>query len=78
MSKVVINECPDYNIKNVTQKINNGVELLGGWDSFIKPGMKVLLKVNLIGPKPPESAAVTHCEFVRALIRILKQKGCSV
>jgi uncharacterized protein (DUF362 family)/ferredoxin-like protein FixX len=40
--------------------------------------MKVLLKVNLIGPKSPESAAVTHCEFVRALVRILKQKDCTV
>lgn len=78
MVKVVINECIDYNIENVTNKINSGIELLGGWDSFIKPGMKVLLKVNLIGPKPPESAAVTHCEFVRALTRILKQKGCIV
>ncbi len=78
MSKVVVNECINYNIVNITEKINSGIELLGGWDSFVKPGMKVLLKVNLIGPKPPESAAITHCEFVRALTRILKQKGCTV
>lgn len=78
MSKVVINECENYNIENVIKKINSGIELLGGWDAFVKPGMKVLLKVNLIGPKTPESAAVTHCEFVRALTRILKQKGCTV
>lgn len=78
MSKVVINECENYNIENVIKKINSGIELLGGWDVFVKPGMKVLLKVNLIGPKTPESAAVTHCEFVRALTRILKQKGCTV
>lgn len=78
MSKVVIKECENYNIFNLTEKINNGIELLGGWDAFIKPGMKVLLKVNLIGPKPPESGAVTHCEFVRALTGILKRKGCMV
>lgn len=78
MSKVVINQCEDYSIEHVIEKINSGMEALGGWDAFVKPGMKVLLKVNLIGPKPPESAAVTHCEFVRALTRILKQKGCTV
>lgn len=78
MSKVVFNDCQNYNIKNVIEKIDSGIELLGGWDAFVKPGMKVLLKVNLIGPKPPESAAITHCECVRALTKILKQKGCIV
>lgn len=78
MTKVVIEECENYNLETVTEKINSGIEILGGWNSFIKPGMKVLLKINLIGPKPSESAAITHSEFVRALIRILKQKGCTV
>lgn len=78
MKKVVVNECRDYSLDSVIKAINDGMALLGGWDSFVKPGMKVLLKVNLIGPKPPESAAVTHCEFVRALVRILNQKGCTV
>lgn len=78
MSKVVIKDCENYDSEKVIEKINSGIELLGGWDTFVKPGMKVLLKVNLIAPKLPESAAVTHCEFVRALTRILKQKGCTV
>lgn len=38
----------------------------------------MLLKVNLIGPKTSETAAVTHAEFVRAMIRILKGKNCNV
>lgn len=78
MSRVVVKECANYDLEKVIEKINSGIELLGGWDTFVKPGMKVLLKVNLIGPKPSESAAVTHCEFVRALTRILKQKDCTV
>ncbi len=78
MSKVVIKECENYNTHNLMEKLNSGMNLLGGWDSFVKPGMKVLLKVNLIGPKPSESAGVTHCEFVRALTKILNQKGCTV
>lgn len=78
MTKVVIQECKEYELGILMQKINDGIERLGGWDLFVHPGDKVLLKVNLIGPKPPESAAVTHSEFVRAMIRILKLRGCEV
>jgi uncharacterized protein (DUF362 family)/NAD-dependent dihydropyrimidine dehydrogenase PreA subunit len=78
MSKVVIQECKNYELAAVIDKINAGVEILGGWDKYVKPQDKVLLKVNLIGPKTSESAAVTHAEFVRALIRILKGRNCTV
>ncbi|MCB2288591.1 hypothetical protein LGK97_02285 [Clostridium sp. CS001] len=47
MSKVVVKECENYDLEKVIEKINSGIELLGGWDTFVKPGMKVLLKVNL-------------------------------
>jgi len=78
MSKVIIQECDSYNTSAVIEKLNSGMELLGGWESFVKPGMKVLLKVNLIGPKSSETAAVTHSEFVRAITMILKKMNCSV
>lgn len=78
MTKVIIQECKDYSIEDVMTKINHGIDTLGGWDKFIKAGDKVLLKVNLIGPKPSQSAAVTHSEFVRAVTRILKAKDCTV
>lgn len=78
MSKVILQECKSYNQDEIISKINNGIERLGGWGKFVKSGNKVLLKVNLIGPKSSDSAAVTHCEFVRAMIRILKKQGCTV
>ena len=78
MSKVIIQECKDYSVDDVMVKINNGIEKLGGWDNFVKPGNTVLLKVNLIGPKTSDSASVTHSEFVRALTRILIARGCIV
>lgn len=78
MSKVILQECNNYKPERVIEKINAGVEILGGWDQFVKPGDIVLLKVNLIGPKSSDSAAVTHAEFVRALVRILKGRGCNV
>ncbi len=36
------------------------------------------IKGKLIGPKPSDSAAVTHVEFARAMVRILKGRGCTV
>lgn len=78
MSKVIIQECKDYGLDNLISKINSGMEKIGGWRLFVRPGDIVLLKVNLIGPKASETAAVTHSEFVRAMIRILKQQGCKV
>jgi uncharacterized protein (DUF362 family)/Pyruvate/2-oxoacid:ferredoxin oxidoreductase delta subunit len=78
MSKVIIKECKSYDVQAVIASLNQGMAHLGGWESYMKPGMKVLLKVNLIGPKTSESGAITHSEFVRAVTRILKEKGCQV
>ena len=77
MTKVVLQDCHEYDIDLLIDKINAGVALLGGWESIVSPGMTVLLKVNLIGPKPADSA-VTDPMFVRALTRILKNLGCTV
>jgi len=78
MSKVIVQECKNYELENVIEKINSAVEILGGWDKYVKPQDKVLLKVNLIGPLTSDTAAVTHSEFVRAMVRILKDRNCEV
>jgi uncharacterized protein (DUF362 family)/NAD-dependent dihydropyrimidine dehydrogenase PreA subunit len=78
MSKVIIQECKHYDLEIMIAKINAAIDLLGGWDQFVKPQDRVLLKVNLIGPKTSETAAVTHSEFVRAVVRILKGLNCEV
>lgn len=78
MTEVIIQECREYGLDTLMQKLNEGIEKLGGWEAFVHPGDRVLPKVNLIGPKSADSAAVTHPEFVRALTRILKQRACEV
>lgn len=78
MVQVVIKDCDTYQMDCLLKRIEDGIELLGGWEKFVSPGMKVLLKVNLIGPKKPDTAAITHPEFVRALARILIKRGCTV
>jgi len=78
LSQVIIKNCTNYDPDVIKRRLVSGMELLGGWERFVSPGMRVLLKVNLIGPKHSDSAAVTHSEFVRALTQILKERGCIV
>jgi uncharacterized protein (DUF362 family)/ferredoxin len=78
LARVVIKDCHSYDVGLLKERINTGMELLGGWDRFVSAGMTVLLKVNLIGPKAPDTAAITHPEFVRAVTQILKERGCIV
>lgn len=78
LTQVIIKECNTYRLDLIKQQLKAGMELLGGWEKFVTPGMKVLLKVNLIGPKTSDTAAVTHSEFVRAMTQVLKELGCIV
>ncbi len=77
-TRVAVMQCESYDTEKLMARITEGTALLGGLKRFVKPGSTVLLKVNLILSLPPESAAVTHPEFVRAVIRLLKPMGCTV
>ena len=48
-------------------------EGLGGLERYIKPGMKVAIKPNLVAKRRPETAATTHPEIVYA---VCKFQGC--
>jgi len=78
MSKVLISDCKSYEIATLKSGIQESINELGGWKHFIKADQKVLLKINLIGPKKPEKAATTHPEFVRAVGQLIKEFGADV
>ncbi|NLZ60473.1 MAG: DUF362 domain-containing protein [Lentisphaerae bacterium] len=48
---------------------------LGGMSAFVRPGQRVLLKVNLLAPARPEQAVTTHPELLRGVIRLVKEAG---
>lgn len=54
------------------------LEQLGGWDRFLRPGLRVLVKPNLLTDRPPEDAATTHPVVLTAVLRRLKAAGCRV
>ncbi|MEA3492884.1 MAG: DUF362 domain-containing protein [Candidatus Margulisiibacteriota bacterium] len=76
-SQVAIVECPDYNQDKVDAAVKDGLQLIGGLDKFIKPGQKVLLKVNALMDSFPEAAATTHPALVSALTKEIGKIGAS-
>lgn len=78
MVKVYVEDCKAYDLLLMKERIQLAITDLGGWERYVKKGQKVLLKVNLIGPKKPEQAATTHPEFVRAVGQLLNDYGAKV
>jgi len=76
MSKVAAVRCDTYETGEVADAVRQAVEALGV--EIASGGEKVLLKPNLIEALPPEAAATTHPEVVRALVRLFKEKGAQV
>ncbi len=67
--------CPDYDRERTHAAVKRAVDLLGGMETFIRPGETVLIKPNLLKARPPEAAVTTHPEVVRAVIRLVKNAG---
>jgi uncharacterized protein (DUF362 family)/Pyruvate/2-oxoacid:ferredoxin oxidoreductase delta subunit len=74
-SDVSIVKCADYDRDRIHAAVRDAVSLLGGMQSFITPGERVLLKPNLLKARPPEAAVTTHPEVVRAVIRLVHEAG---
>lgn len=51
------------------------VQALGGMAAFVKPGERVLLKVNAAFASPPLLGATTHPDVVSAAVRLCREAG---
>lgn len=67
-----------YAPSELDRSLAEGLALLGGIENFVRPGMTVLLKPNLLSAKAPERAITTHPEFVAAVGRAVKACGARV
>lgn len=75
---VAVLKCENYEEKKLQDIVSQAIELIGGINDIIKPGSKVLLKVNLLMAIAPELGSTTHPAMVRAVAKYLQQKGCEV
>lgn len=69
--------CGDYDIQKVKKALLDSLAPIGGLD-WIKPGMKIAVKANLMMRCRPEKCATVHPGFAAALCEILTEKNAKV
>lgn len=67
----------DYGVEDARLALEELLLAIGGID-FIKSGMTVAIKVNLVSAMKPEQAATTHPTLVCALVDMLTARGAKV
>lgn len=73
--QVSIRRCPDYGRQEVEAAFQQCMADLGGMERFVRPGQKVLVKVNLLKKNVPDEHTTTHPAVVRAVVRSLQAAG---
>ncbi|MBE0598833.1 MAG: DUF362 domain-containing protein, partial [Desulfuromonadales bacterium] len=73
--RVSLQAVPDYSRSTVEAGLERLLAPLGGIGAFVRPGMRVLVKPNMLAGKPPERAVTTHPEVVRGVIRLAQAAG---
>ena len=68
-------KCSSYRSDFIKEKVKEAITLAGGLPDKFRPGISVLLKLNLLTARSPELSVTTHPELVRAVIRYLKDKN---
>lgn len=74
---VVITPCGDYEHETVRAALERALAPLGGLD-WVRPGMRIAVKVNLLTAAKPEQAATTHPAALCALTELLTERGAEV
>ncbi|MBE7005176.1 MAG: DUF362 domain-containing protein [Ruminococcaceae bacterium] len=69
--------CGDYDEERVYAALRLALEQIDGLD-FVRPGMLVALKVNLVTAMKPDTAATVHPAVVCAMTRLLRERGAEV
>ena len=62
---------------DLSKMLAAGIAKLGGWDAFIKPGMKVALKPNVAWNSQPEQGGNTHPDLIKACVLAAEAKGAA-
>ncbi|MFN3653579.1 MAG: DUF362 domain-containing protein [Armatimonadota bacterium] len=75
MSRVALARCGGYAPEGVGAALDQALSLLGGLESFVRAGDRVLVKPNLLTAQPPENAATTHPAVIDALLARLVDLG---
>ncbi len=75
MFKVAAVKCKTYETSEVAKALTALLEPIGGLGAYVQPGQKVLIKPNLLAPRPPETAVTTHPALIIAIAEGIKKLG---
>lgn len=75
--RVSLAECRGYGREEVERALKAALEPLGGLE-WVRPGMRIAVKANLVSAMKPDAAATTHPAVLCALTEQLKARGAEV
>lgn len=76
-AKVSIQRCFHYEAAELKTAIQACLQPLGGLETFVSPGDRVLLKPNFVSAKPVAQACNTHPEFIFAVCDLVRALGAT-
>ena len=77
MPEVCLARCENYEPGELKRALGKVLAPLGGL-SFVRPGMKIVIKANLVASKDPDAAVTTHPALLAALTEMLTARGAEV
>ena len=77
MNRVSFVPCASYDAALCREALVKALEPLGGLD-FVKSGMRITIKANLVSFMKPEAAATTHPVLLAELVKLLRERGAEV
>ena len=76
-NRLSIVPCADYELDHVRTALSEALSRVGGLD-WVKPGMRIGVKLNLCAARKPEQAATTHPVMAAELTKLLRERGAEV
>lgn len=77
MVDVSVSKCNSYDSTQVRAALTEALAVIGGLD-FVKEGMKIAIKANLVSFMNPDAAATTHPTMLCELVSLLRERGAEV
>ncbi len=75
--KAALIRCESYDHQEVDRAVAQAFALVGGLGQWIKPGMTVAIKANLLMKKKPEAFTTTHPAVIEAVAKQVRALGAT-
>ncbi|MCD1293406.1 hypothetical protein CUJ83_00135 [Methanocella sp. CWC-04] len=73
--EVSVIKCDTYEEEKLTAAVKDSLAPLGGLESVVKKGDRVLIKLNLLSSKEPGKAVTTNPALVKTVVKMVQQLG---